>query len=194
MQLSDGNNIKDIDETGYKYLGIIEGEEIKDQEMKKIKKEDMKRLKAKLKSKLSCGNTVKAINTWAVPVIMYSAGIVNWKNSTQQYGQQDQKSTNMYQALHPRSNVGRLYLPRSEGGKDQLSLEGCVNAKMMSLGQFLKMNEDEWLRSTREEGLIIEDEDPLIYREKTSKSRMEEWQSKPIHGQFLRQTKDLSTN
>ena len=34
------NNIKDIDETGYKYLGIIEGEEIKHQEMKeKIKKE-----------------------------------------------------------------------------------------------------------------------------------------------------------
>ena len=34
IQLPDGNNIKDIDETGYKYLGIIEGEEIKHQEMK----------------------------------------------------------------------------------------------------------------------------------------------------------------
>ena len=29
IQLPDGNNIKDIDETGYKYLGIIEAEEIK---------------------------------------------------------------------------------------------------------------------------------------------------------------------
>ena len=28
IQLPDGNNIKDIDETRYKYLGIIEGEEI----------------------------------------------------------------------------------------------------------------------------------------------------------------------
>ena len=39
-----------------------------------------------------------------------------------------------------------------------------------------------------------EDEDPKVYREKTSKSWMKEWQSKPMHGQFLRQTKDLSSN
>ena len=52
------------DETGYKYLEIIEGEEIKHQEMKeKVNKEYIKRLKAILKSKLNSGNTVKAINT-----------------------------------------------------------------------------------------------------------------------------------
>ena len=40
IQLPDGNSIKDIDETGYKYLGIIEGEEIIHQDMKeKINKE-----------------------------------------------------------------------------------------------------------------------------------------------------------
>ena len=44
------------------------------------------------------------------------------------------------------------------------------------------------------EGLIKEDKDPKVYREKTSKSQLEEWQSKPIHGKFLRQTKDLSSN
>ena len=69
IQLPDGNNIKDIDGTGYKYLGIIEGEEIKHQEMKKIKKECIMRLKTILKSKLNSGNTVKAINTWAVLVV-----------------------------------------------------------------------------------------------------------------------------
>ena len=37
-------------------------------------------------------------------------------------------------------------------------------------------------------------EDLKLYREKTSKSQMKEWQSKPMHGQFLRQTKDLSSN
>ena len=196
IQLPDGNNIKDIDETGYKYLGIIEGEEIKHQEMKeKIKKEYIKRLKAILKSKLNSGNTVKAINSWAVPVIRYSAGIVDWKNSElRNMDRKTRKVLNMYQALHPRSNVDRLYLPRSEGGKGLLSLEECVNAEKRSLGQYLKMNEDEWLRSAWEEGLIKEDEDPKVYRERTSKSRMEDWQNKPMHGQFLRQTKDLSSN
>ena len=58
-------------------MGIIEGEEIRHQEMQKIKKEYIKRLKAILKSKLNSGNTVKALNTWAVPVIRYSGGIVD---------------------------------------------------------------------------------------------------------------------
>ena len=47
------------------------------------------------------------------------------------------------------------------------------------------MNENEWLRSAWEEGLIKEDEDPNVNRERTSKSWLEEWQSK-------RETKDLS--
>ena len=82
IQLPDGNNIKDIDETGYKYLEIIEGEEIKHQEMKeKVNKEYIKKLKAIQKSKLNSGNTVKAINTWEVPVIKYSTGTVDWKKS-----------------------------------------------------------------------------------------------------------------
>ena len=63
-QLPYGNNIRDIDETGYKYLGMIQGEEIKHQEMKeKIRKEYIKRLKAILKSKLIFINAVKAINS-----------------------------------------------------------------------------------------------------------------------------------
>ena len=80
--LPDGNNIKDIDETGYKYLGIKEGEEIKHQEMKeKIENEYITRLEVIQKLKLNSGNTVKAINTSAVSVIRNSAGIVDWKNS-----------------------------------------------------------------------------------------------------------------
>ena len=56
------------------------------------------------------------------------------------------------------------------------------------------MNEDEGLRSAWEESLIKKDEDPQVYKEKTSKSQMEDRQNKPMHGQFRRQTKDLSSN
>ena len=137
---------------------------------------------------------MKAIKTWAVPVIRYSAGIVDWKNSElHNMDRKTRKVLSMYQALHPRSNVDRLYLPCSKGGKGLLSLEECVNAVKRSVGQYLKMNEDEWLRSAWEEGLITEDEDPQVYRERTSKSRMEDWQNKPMHGQFLRQTKTCPT-
>ena len=85
------------------------------------------------------------------------------------------KILSMYQGLQPRSKyVDRLYLPHSEGGKGLFSLEECVNAEKRSLGQYLKMKEDEWLRSACEEGLIKEDEDPQVYRERTSKSQMDE--------------------
>ena len=106
-----------------------------------------------------------------------------------QYGQEDRKELNMYQALHSRSNVDRLYLPRSEGGQGLLSLE-----EKISLGQYLKMNEDEWLRRAWEDGLIKEYEDPQVYSEKTSKSRMED-RNWPCMGLFCqRQTKELSSN
>ena len=130
---------------------------------------------------------MKTINSWAVPVIRYSAGIVDWKNSDpRNIDKTTRKVLSMYQALQPRSNVDRPYLLHSEGGKGLLSLEECVNAVKKSLGQYLKMNEDEWLRSAWEEGLIKEDEDPQVYRERISKFSMEEWQSMPMHGQFLR--------
>ena len=38
----------------------------------------MDRVRAVLKAKLCAGKTIQAINTWAVPVIRYSAGIVEW--------------------------------------------------------------------------------------------------------------------
>ena len=194
IQLPDGIN---IDETEYKYMGIIEGEEIKHQEMKgKIKKEYIKRLKAILQSKQNNSvNAVKAINSRAVSVIRYSAGIIDWKNSELcNMDRKTRKVLNMYQTLHPRSNVDWLYLPRSKGGKDLLSLEECVNAEKRYLGQSLKMNEDEWLRSAWEEGYIKEDEHQQVYKERTSKSRIDEYQNKLMHGQFLRPTKDLSIN
>ena len=108
---------------------------------------------------------MKAVSTWAVPVIRYCAGIIDWKNSElSNMDRRTRKVLNMYQALHPKLNVDRRYLPHSEGGKGLLSLEKCVNAENRSLGQYLKMNKDEWLRSAWDEGLVKEDENPQVYR------------------------------
>ena len=161
----------------------------------KIKKEYIKRLKAVLKSKLNSGNTVKAINTWAVPVIRYSAGIVDWKNSAiRNMDRKTRKVLHMYQALHPRSNVDRLYLPCSEGGERSTQLRRMSQCWKEVSGT-IPEDERRWMaKKCMGRRLDQRRWRPKIYREKTSKSRMEEWQSKPMHGQFLRQTKDLSSN
>ena len=40
---------------------------------------------------------------------------------------QKKKIITMYGGLYPRSNVERLYLPRSEGGSGVVSIKNCVN-------------------------------------------------------------------
>ena len=52
---------------------------MREKEMKKrFEKEYKRRLKLVLKSKLNGKNKINAINTWAVSVLRYGAGIIRW--------------------------------------------------------------------------------------------------------------------
>ena len=103
----------------YKYLGILQGDNIKhDQVKEKTSKEYLKRLRKILKSKLNGGNSIKAINSWAVPVIRYTAGIIDWtKSELDELDRKTRKIMSANRALHPQSDVDRLFLPRKIGGR-----------------------------------------------------------------------------
>ena len=61
---------------------------------------------------------IDAINTWAVGVVCYSAGIVDWRvEEVANMNRRTRKILAMNGCLHTRSNVARLYLPRKEGGR-----------------------------------------------------------------------------
>ena len=63
--LPDVENVKDIDETGYTYLGILEIDKIKENKMKeKFTKEYLRWLRVILRSKLNGRNKIMAVNTW----------------------------------------------------------------------------------------------------------------------------------
>ena len=63
----------------YKYLGILEADTIKQVEMKnKIRKEYLRRTKKLHDTKLSSGNLIEGINTWAVPLVRYSGPFLKW--------------------------------------------------------------------------------------------------------------------
>ena len=73
------NNIKglNLDET-YKYLDIHQADDIKHKQVKKkTLNEYNKRVRKILKSKLNGGSIIKAINSWAVPIVRYTAGIID---------------------------------------------------------------------------------------------------------------------
>ena len=76
-----------------------------------VSKEYIRRLRKVLKSKLNGGNLVRGVNTWAVSLLRYSAAFVSWRKSKLEA--KDKKTTMLcitYGALHPRSDVDRLYI------------------------------------------------------------------------------------
>ena len=57
-----------------------EGEGVQHHKVKaKIRKEYKRRIKLVLKSELNARNKIAAFNTLAVPVILYSYGVIDWK-------------------------------------------------------------------------------------------------------------------
>ena len=61
---------------GCKHLGVLEKQDICQERKENIRKEYFKRLRAALKSKLNAKHVSQAINTWVVPTVRYSAGII----------------------------------------------------------------------------------------------------------------------
>ena len=78
VKATDGGKIREIEGDEYKYLGILEYEREKEQEMKdKFRNEYFRREKLILKYKLNGMNKIMALNTWAVSILRYGAGMIN---------------------------------------------------------------------------------------------------------------------
>jgi hypothetical protein len=95
--------IKSVEEDEYKYLGILELDKIMEGEMKrKFVKEHGRRLRLVLKSKLNGRNKIMAMNTWAVALLRYGAGVWKWtKDEIAAIDRKTRKLMTMYGALHP---------------------------------------------------------------------------------------------
>ena len=106
--------MKEVEKKGKTYLGIVELDKIKENEMKeKTMKEYKRRFRLVLKSKLNEKTKITAINAWAVAVFRYGAGILQWKESElKDVDRKSRKIMTIYGALHPKSDVDRLYIKR----------------------------------------------------------------------------------
>lgn len=86
--LPDEQIMKEIDVNGYKYL-----------------------LKLVLKTKLRGRNKIMAVNTWAVAILRYIAGVIEWQSEElKELDRKTRKTMSLYGALHPKSDVDRLSL------------------------------------------------------------------------------------
>ena len=137
-------DLKPHNDGSYKYLGVFEADDLKRSEMKeKIKKEYKKRVRKVLETKLNGNNLIKAINTWAVAVIRYSAPFLDWnKDELLALDRRTKKLMTMHRALHPKSNVDRIYLSRKEGGRGLISIEDTTRTAILGLQKYIQESEE----------------------------------------------------
>ena len=129
IELPNGKVIKSLQEGEiYKYLGILEADSFLEEKMKlNVSKEYFKRLRKVLKSKLNGGDLVHEVNTWAVSLLRYSTAFVSWRKSEFQAIDRNTRTLlTIYGALHPKSDVDRLYIPKKEEGRGLVFIEDCV--------------------------------------------------------------------
>ena len=130
--LNDNQVIKHLDQAETnKYLRMEEGEGVQHYKMKvKIRKEYKRRILLVLKSGLNAKNKIPAINTLAVPVILYSYGVTDWKlDEIQDLDRMTRKQLCMNQMLAKKADVDRIYLPCQEGGRSLMNLEKNTKAQ-----------------------------------------------------------------
>ena len=181
--------MKEVGEEGYTYLGILELDKIREAEMKEIiGKEYKRRLRLILRSKLNGKNKISAVNTWAVAMFRYGAGIIQWKeNELKDLDRKTRKTMTMYGAFHPKSDVDRLYVKRKEGGRGLISVERCVKEEENSLKLYISNSEEKLVKGVAkfdklDVSELKESRDLKARNEQEGKDR---WIGKRMHGQFV---------
>ena len=92
-----------------------------------FEKKYVRRLRKILKSKLKSGNLVTEINTWAMSLVRYGAGVIEWyQQELENIDRRTRKMMHLYDAIHPRADVDRLYVRRDEGGRGLMSILDAV--------------------------------------------------------------------
>ena len=64
------------------------------------------------------------------------------------------KLMTIHGALHPKSDVDRIYVPRGKGGRGLLGCEGCIRAEENSLGWYSNHSREQLLQLTKDSKVI----------------------------------------
>lgn len=139
FETEDGESIEPMDETDtYKYLGILQSKRIQHTQVKnKLISQFKKRLKTILETKLNTRNIVKAINTFAIPILTYSFGTVHWNTTDlEQLNRTVRTMMTKHRNHHKTSSIERITLPTSEGGLGIIDIHNLHNSQIRALRQY----------------------------------------------------------
>ena len=193
LVLPDGRAMQEVEEEGYKYLGVLETDRLMMKEMKgKVRKEYLRRVKAAAGSQLYAGKLLQAVNSWAVSVVRYTAGILDWtQEELEGMDTKTRKLLSVNGVRHVRSSVDRLYIKRKEGGRGLMSVEECVRREEAGLEEYVFASEEWMLKVVAEnwkKGVETQEE----YKKRMDKERKERLGEKKVHGKFFREVAEVA--
>jgi hypothetical protein len=141
-----GNTLQSTNETitglnendYYKYLGILQNPMINDKNIKEqTTREYLKRLNTLLKTQLNGKNITKAINTYAIPVLTYTFGIVKWTNTElDDLNRKLRTTSTKHRIHHEHSATERFSLPREEGGRGFIDIKNLHHTQIINMRNY----------------------------------------------------------
>lgn len=179
-------------EDTYKYLGIAQSNKIDHTNIKKHLTDQYKqRLKTVLKTKLTAKNMVKAINTYAIPILTYSFGVIKWsKTDLESLNRMTRTNLTKFRAHHPSASLQRITLPRSEGGRGILDIRNVHYTQIKQLKlYFLGQQEKPLYKSV----VKCDKYSPLNMKNETDdpqeeiiqdQEKLRQWEIKEMHGRY----------
>ena len=205
--------IKPIKEgESYKYLGQDENFGYVGSLNKEIVTTEYKKKVRKIwSSELSAYNKHLAHNTFALPVLTPTFGILDWTiREIENLDITTRKILNMTGNFNRNSDIDRLYLPRRNGGRGLKNVKTLYESRIISISQHLKLNRErnKYLREVvaHEEDKIIrvahellnkhnianENKSPKYlsktFSEKQNENHKRDFMSKPFHGYITKTT------
>ena len=86
--------------------------------------------------------------------------------------------------------LDRLNIPRKEEGRLLISIEDCVELAIRGLEVYVHGSEERLIQAARGDKMDGLEAASVLKRPK-KKKRLEDWEEKVLHGQYLRQTKEV---
>ena len=137
-------------------------------------------------------NLIKAINTYPIPSLTYSFGVVKWSKTELEGLQRTIRTVLTANKLHhSKSCMEKMVLPRKLGGRGLLDILTLHEKQIQKLREYFLANSSNSALIT-----IINEADnnytPLnlhgdfVNRSTNVASKIENWSIKPVHGQFYR--------
>lgn len=176
------------DET-YKYLGFRQNTRIEHTKIKcHLTEEYKKRLSLLLKTKLNSKNLFRAINSYAIPILTYSFGIIKWSQTDlEQLNILTRAQLTKYRKLHPNSCKERLSIQRRDGGRGLIDFLILHSKQLQSLQNYFHSKDTPLhLAVTKADRqytpLNLSEREQIQGNIQTQQQKIEQWSQKKLHG------------